>query len=214
MPSQFFNLIKLIMKKLLLFAAVAVFGLTNVIAQGEDTGNDTFTGGYEKGNWTVSGSLNYNTTSQGDAKESGFGIMPEVGYFFNNNWQAGLNLGYMSMTADDFSGNEIEDENTFMVGAFVRYYCMPEKRFSPFASLGVNYMSTDNGISDVTVNGFGVGVGVGADFFLNDDWALTTSIGAISYSSVKSDVDGAEASNSFGLDLDMKNVWFGVRRRF
>ena len=202
------------MKRILLFAVLAVFGLSTGFAQGEGDGsNDDFTGGYANGDWTVSGSLNYNSSSQGDAKESGFGIMPEVGYFFNDNWQAGVNLAYMSMTADDFSGSEIEDASTFGFGAFLRYYCQPTKRFSPFAHLGIDYSSTKDDATDFESNTFSIGAGVGADFFLNDDWALTTRVGAISYSS--EDIDGADDKrNNFGLDFDLKNVWFGVRRTF
>ncbi|WP_369992850.1 OmpW family outer membrane protein [Winogradskyella sp.] len=200
------------MRKFLFFAVLTVFSFSIVFAQeGED--NDKFTSGWSEGDITLSGSLNYSRTSQDDVKDSNFGIMPQVGYFFNENLQGGLSLGYMSSTAEA-GDSDIFDESTLMLGAFLRYYCMPESRFAPFASLGINYMSTDDALADVKFNGFNVGVGIGADFFLNDDWALTTSVGAISYTTEKADFDGAEARNTFALDLDFKNVWFGVIRRF
>ena len=195
-----------------MFTVLSVFSLSIAFAQNGE-GNDSFTSGWAEGDIAISGSLNYTSSSQDDVKDSSFGIMPQVGYFFSDNLQAGLSLGYMSDTAEA-NDTDIFDESTFMAGAFLKYYCMPEKRFSPFASLGINYMSTDDALNDVKFNGFGIGVGIGANFFLNDDWALTTSVGAISYSSEKADFDGAEARNTFGLDLDLKNVWFGVEKRF
>lgn len=200
------------MRNLLMFTVLSVFSFSIIFAQtGED--NDSFTTGWAEGDIALSGSLNYSTTSQDDVKDSSFGVMPQIGYFFNENLQGGLSLGYMSNTAE---ANDIDifDESTIMAGAFLKYFCMPEKRFSPYASLGINYMSTDDGLNDVKFNGFGIGVGLGANFFLNDDWALTTSVGALSYTSEKADFDGAEARNTFGLDLDFKNIWFGVVRRF
>lgn len=211
------------MKKLLLFTAIAVFGFTNVNAQTDADGNngnsnDAFTGGYNQGDWTVTGSLNYNSTTQDENKENGFGLMAEAGYFFTENWQAGLNLGYMSFKEEQ-NGTDTDDNNSLMAGGFLKYYCSPQNRFSPHAGLminynSINYNSTEEGIDDYKESGFGASVGVGADFFLNDDWALTTYVGALSYSSQKGDWDGAEAVNSFGLNLDFKNIWFGVKRRF
>ena len=203
------------MKKLLLFSAIAVFGLSNVNAQDPVTdGSNDQTGGYEKGDVTISGSLNYSTTSQGDADESSFGIMPSVGYFVSQNIQVGLRLGYMS-EKEEFDGDDVADMSSFMVGAFARYYCMPENRFSPFAQFGVDYMSSEVGVTDaVKTDGFDVGLGLGADFHLNDKWVLTTAIGGISYSTSEADVDGADARNTFDIGLDLKNIWFGARYRF
>ena len=203
------------MKKNLLFAAIAVLGLTMGFAQDEnDSGNnDAFTQGYGEGDWTIMGVANYSTTSQADDKESTFAFMPQVGYNVSDHIQLGLNFGFMSSTQES-NNMDVLDESTFMVGAYARYYCMPERRFAPFAQFGVNYMSIDDKLGDLKINGVSAGLGIGADYFLDDDWALTTSVGAISYTTEKADVSGAEAENTFGIDLDFKNVWFGVVRRF
>ncbi|MFT4806242.1 MAG: hypothetical protein ACI9YE_003474, partial [Psychroserpens sp.] len=55
------------MKKLLFMTAIAVFGLSNVNAQDENT-----IGGFEKGDVYVSGSVGFSNTKVADFKSNNF----------------------------------------------------------------------------------------------------------------------------------------------
>lgn len=206
------------MKKLFLFAALALFGFLNVNAQGEgnDSGdNDEFTAGLAKGDWTLSASLNYYSSKQDEDKTSNFGFMPCVGYQVTDHINVGVSFGFMSDKAEN-DGVDYRDQSDFMVGASAAYFCRPTKRFSPFAGIGFNYLNMNDKLDDDfgKSNGIEVAANFGALFWLNDDWALNTSVAGISYSNTKGDFDGAEATSEFALDLNLKNVWFGVTRRF
>ncbi|OUR91063.1 hypothetical protein A9Q87_11340 [Flavobacteriales bacterium 34_180_T64] len=205
------------MKKIILFVAIAMFGFTSVNAQDIPAviGADDFTQGWQKGDWLLSGSINYSSSTQDEDKDNSFAIMPRVANFVTPNLAIGAEFGYMSSTMEfGGSSNSTQEQNTFMAGPFAYYYCMPEKRFSPYTGLHVNYESTDFKSSDFKESGFSAELSIGGNYFLNDDWSMNLSVGALRYSSVKADFDDAEARNDFGIGVDLKNVWFGVNRRF
>lgn len=204
------------MKKLLLFAVVAVFGFSNVNAQGgEDTSNDTFTGGFNKGDIYLSGALGFSSTSQDEVKSSSFMIMPSVGFLVTDNISVGLQLGYMSGKAENGVA-DTRDDSSFSVMAYGSYFFTPQNRFSPFAGIGAGYSSTTYNLDadDYSSNGIRAGVFGGANFWLSDCFAIFTQLGVLSYSTDKADFDGAEARNTFALNLDLKEVSFGAKYRF
>ncbi|MEY8847753.1 outer membrane beta-barrel protein [Psychroserpens sp. XS_ASV72] len=204
------------MKKLLLFAAVAVFGLTSVVAQdGDDgNGNDKFTGGYEQGDIILSGAVGFSSTSQDDNSSSAFTIMPSVLYMFNPNWSVGASVGYMSNKAESGDVDTI-DNNTISLLGHATYYFNPEHRFVPWVGAGAGYETTSYNLEsdDYKVNGFTVGAFAGATFWMSDCFAIFAQMGILSYSSLKPDFDGAESINSFGLNVDFKELSIGAKFR-
>jgi len=195
------------MKKLLLMAAVAVFGLSNVNAQ-----DDTTTGGFAEGDLFVSGSLGYNSTKMGDFKTNTFEFSPSVGYFITENIALELNLlvGTSTDEDDDKSSN-------FGAGLGATYFFTPASQFSFTVGAGVAYSTfkfEPDGGDEFKSNAFGVVVAPGVNYFISDDFALRASIGALSYTSDKADVDGAEAENTFGLNLDLSDINFGIIYKF
>ncbi len=195
------------MKKLL-FIAIAVLGLTAVNAQEE-----TKTGGFEKGDVFISGTVGFTTTSAGDISSDTFVIAPSAGYFVNENFAVGLSATYSeaSVAFDLAEDNAEVDAKTFGGGVFGRYYFTPANQFSFFGNLGVAYASTDFVGTDL--NTFSVGLAPGINYFLSDCIAIEASVGVLGYSSAKFDVDGAEAVNTFSLSLT-SNVAFGVTYKF
>ena len=126
----------------------------------------------------------------------------------------GGKLGYGSSKAENALGVDTTDETTLTVGAFGRYYATPSSQFSVFGNLGFDYMSTDDKLSDVKVNGYEIALSPGVSYFLNSNFAMEASFGKLGYSSVKADVTGAEATNSFGLNLDLRSITFGLVYKF
>lgn len=204
------------MKKLLFAAAIAVLGFTNVNAQ-----NDNTTGGFAKGDVYASGTLGYNSTKVADISVNNFTFSPSAGYFINDNiaLEATLIVGSSDATID-FDGDSVSVENsTFGGGLGATYFFTPAKQFSFIVGAGVSYTSTNaefdiDGADELKTNTFGIAVAPGVNYFVSDCFALRASVGAISYASSKLDVDGAESVNSFGINLNLSNINFGLTYKF
>ena len=125
------------MKKLFLFATLALFAL-NVNAQEESATTSTDgTGGFAKGDVYLSGSVGINSTKQDDLKSNNFVFMPSVGYFLSEN--IALELGLSIGSAE----NEAEDKtNTFGADLGARYFFTPASQFSFTVGAGFGYAST------------------------------------------------------------------------
>ena len=188
-------------------AAVAVFGFTSVNAQEETT-----TGGFANGDIYVSGSVGFNSAKQADAKSNSFNFSPSVGYFINDNIALELNL--LIGTAE-----AANDDKTTNIGAGLgaRYFFTPSNQFSFTLGAGVSYTNSKfepNGGAEAKFNTFAIAVTPGVNYFVSDCIALRASVGALSYSSAKADVDGAEALNNFGLNLNLSDINFGITYKF
>ena len=103
------------MKKLFFVAAFAVFSLTSVNAQEDNT-----KGGFAQGDLFVSGTASYSSEKFMDDKAEVFAFVPKIGYFVDDNIAVGLQLGYGFTKAESGSTN-IGDVSAFSAGAFARY---------------------------------------------------------------------------------------------
>ncbi|MEW4922716.1 outer membrane beta-barrel protein [Algibacter sp. 2305UL17-15] len=217
------------MKKLFLCTAIAVFGLSKVNAQfdanldsttlttdetvlEENDATDNFTG-ISQGDWLLTASLRYSSDKFGDDKSNGFTVMPQATHMFTDNVGAGAGITYMS-SKSEFNGNTSSETTTFGAGIHGYYFCNPQNRFTTYTGLNIGILSEKDKVNDVKENGFEAGLSVGALFNLNECWALKTHIGALNYSTLKEDTSGAESRNEFGLDFDLKNIWFGAVYKF
>lgn len=199
------------MKKIILSAAALfAFGFANAQDATNAGGK-----GFANGDIFISGAVGINSESTGDIKENAFTIAPSVGFFVSDNIAVGGRIGYTSLKSEEPGVDDIT-ESELAIGAFGRYYATPASDFSLFAELGVEYASAkvEQGPAELTVNGFGVALAPGISYFVGSNWAIEASIAALSYSSVKPDVDGAEATNNFGLNVDFSNIRFGVVYKF
>ncbi|SDI50148.1 OmpW family outer membrane protein [Winogradskyella thalassocola] len=194
------------MKKLLFTAAVAVLGFTSVSAQEEAT-----TTGFAKGDLFVSGSVGFNSSKTGDAKSNDLNFSPSVGYFISENIALEVNL--MVGTEE----NAAEDKLTSVgAGLGATYFFTPSSKFSFTVGAGVDYANSKfepNGGGEAKVDTFGFAVAPGVHYFISDKFALRASVGALSYESTK--VDGADdATNDFGLNIDLSDINFGIVYKF
>ena len=191
-------------------AAVAVFGFTNVNAQDENT-----TGGFANGDLYVSGTVGFNSASQGDAKANNLTFSPTVGYFISENIALEFNL-LVGTAKEEFAGAE-DKSTSFGGGLGATYFFTPSSQFSFTLGAGVSYVNSKfepAGGGELKNNTFAVAVAPGVNYFVSDCFALRASVGALSYASSKDDFDGAEAVNSFGLNLDLSDINFGVTYKF
>lgn len=195
------------MKKVILSAlAVMTFGFAS--AQ-EGNGN----GGFSKGSMFVSGAFSIESSKTGEAKTSGFEIEPKFGYFVTENIAIGGKLGYASSKAEA-AGVDTEDNTALTIGAFGRYYFTPASQFSLFGQAGLDYSSVENKLTDAKGNQIGINVGLGLSYFVSSDWAIEATWAGLGYTTNDNGGDGADKTNTFGLDADLRAISFGVVYKF
>lgn len=203
------------MKKIILSAvALVAFGFA---AQAQET-TTSGEGGFAQGDMFISGSVGFSNQKQGDDKTNTFEIAPRFAYFATSNIAVGAKVGY-STYKNEVAAGTTADRNAFTVGVFGRYYGTPASKFSLFGELGVDYSTVNNkaiapATEDVKTNGFGVGFRPGISYFVSSNFAIEATFGALSYNSTKVDVDGAEAENTFNLNLNLTNIGFGLVYKF
>ncbi|MBA5246003.1 porin family protein [Marnyiella aurantia] len=204
------------MKKVLLVGAVALFGAVN--AQVE-----TPVEGFVKGDTFITGAIGYTSAKQNNFEESTFTVAPSVGHFVSPNIAVGARVGYTNGTMEDTFATVVvsEEVDAITAGVFGRYYTTPASRFSLFGELNVNYANAkytdNNGITAATetkYNGFNFGIAPGVNYFINKNFALEAAVGVLSYSTMKEDVAGAEAVDTFNFGLNFTDVTLGLVYKF
>ena len=197
------------MRNFFLVTALAVFGLANVTAQIEAP-----TYGFDQGDIFLEGNIQYNATNNRntEVETSNFNISPKAGYFLNSDFAFGVEASYGQNKETE---EDIETTNSNLsAGIFGRYYFLDlGKRFKTFTELGVNYLHTKTEIDgvedDLKANGFGAGLGLGINYFVNDNIAITFGLSdLISYQSVKADIDGAKAVSQTNADINIIDNFF------
>jgi outer membrane protein W len=149
----------------------------------------------------------------GDSKDNQFNIMPQAGFLVTDHIAVGAQFGYMSSKSETNS-NTTSETNTFMAGAYGKWICSPDTQFTPYLGVGFNYVNEKEKVSDITYDGFEVGAGAGLIYGLNEHFYLGANYALLSYSTLKSDVDGADARNTFNFGLDWKQLSFSLGYRF
>ncbi|OZV69915.1 OmpW family outer membrane protein [Winogradskyella aurantia] len=195
--------------KNLFLTICAVFALATINAQEEAAA------GFSKGDVFVSGTVGFTSSSQDDSKQNNLNFSPSVGYFITENIAAefGLIVGSNKIEQGEFE-RTISD---FGAALGANYFFTPSNRFSFVIGAGLSYVNTtdkEDGFEDVKINTFAIAVAPGINYFVSSNFALRASIGALSYSSSKADFDGAEALNTFGLNLNLSDINFGVTYKF
>lgn len=198
------------MKKIILtVAAVFAFGFAN--AQ-EATSSE---GGFAQGDLFVSGSVGFGSSKTGDEKMSGVVFAPAIGYFISENIALGARLGVTS-TKEEEPGQEDFKTSGFEVEAFGRYYFTPASKFSVFGELavGVGSSKSEQGNNEFKSQIFGINAGVGVSYFLSNNWAIEAGWAGLGYNTDDNGGDGAEKTNSFGLNVDLSSINFGLIYKF
>ncbi|WP_422091405.1 outer membrane beta-barrel protein [Tenacibaculum ovolyticum] len=149
--------------------------------------------------------LCYSNVSTDDVDTSGYTLSPSLGYFVSD--KIALELGLVIGSSDNTT------TKTNSLGA--NYFFTPSKDFSFILGAGLGYSSTASellGVDQPDVNTFTIAVAPGINYFVSKSLALRATVGALSYSSSKLDVNGAKLTNTFGLNLS--NVNFGLTYKF
>ena len=199
------------MKKIILSAiAILTIGLANAQSKGTSEG-------FSKGNIFVTGgfSLNNRTDNATDVKTNSFAIAPQVNYFVTENISVGAKVGYGSSVTKNATV-DLSDQSVLTFGVQGRYYFTPASKFSLFTGLGFDYDSITNNLSNpkTKVNGFELGLGLGLNYFVSENWGIEATFAGLSYGTSKSDATGAKSTDTFSLGANLSAVTFGVNYKF
>jgi hypothetical protein len=187
------------MKKAIIIAALAFVSFANA----------------QKGSVLVAGNIGFKSENTGDEKANYFEFAPKVGYQFSDNMTVGLET---AVTTEKFVNKDTQ--NTFKLGAFLRYSQPLAGVFSIFGDFGVGMKSSkykDHLVSGATLetkaDGFYIGVvpAIGVD--LKKGFCLNFSIGGLGYDSMKPDYNGADATNTFAFTFG-KQASVGISKNF
>ena len=200
------------MKKIILtVAAVFAFGFANAQDKTESTGE-----GFAKGNVFLTGAIGFGSEKTGDVKSSSFTFAPAAGFFVTSNIAIGARLGFTSMTDENPPANDVKT-TTFDAEVFGRYYFTPASKFSMFGELnvGLGTNKIDNGgPTDYDTQTVHANLGAGMSYFLSNHWAIEAGWAGLGFETDDNGGNGAEKTNSFGLNVDLRSIDFGVLYKF
>ncbi len=175
------------MKKLIVMAAVALFGTQVAKAQ------------ISKGDILLGGNVNVNTHSQKtkDADDklttTSFGVSPKVGYALNNNWVVGVFAGTNFGFAKDANNNKTKSLS-IAPGIFVRNYQMlGQSKFAFFAEGNASYgfgNTKYNGDKLNSFNSFNVNVAPGIAYFVTKRFMIEGQFGGLGYNWKQTKAEG------------------------
>jgi len=195
------------MKKIILTVA-AVFALT--FANAQDAKESTGGPGFAKGDLYLTGTAGFSSEKTGDEKTDGFTLSPGLGYFVTENIALEGQINFDSAKFDDGTG-EVKS-NGFGLAAGARYFWTPASQFSVSLGANVSYMSTkiESGGSETTEKEIGLNIPLGLNYFVSNNFAITSQWGGFGYSSNDNGGDGAEKTTGFNLGLDLSSISFGL----
>lgn len=162
----------------------------------------------------VGGGIGFQTSKQGDDKNTLITVMPEFGYNLDESWAVGITLGYghSKDTAKKGSVESSVKTDVFQISPYARYTFAKFDKVNLFIDGGVDYVHTK--IGDAKNNAFGVGLKPGVAVNLTEKLSFVAHVGFLGYTYAKDDFDGAEAENTFGFDLDGNDLKFGIYYNF
>src|SRR5690606_15571173 len=118
-----------------------------------------------------------------------------------------LDLGYMS-NKEEIADTETDKNSELMLGAFGRYYFLDlGARFKTYAELGLGYTSGKVGVAEFEYSGFGIGAGLGINYFVTQNIAINFALtDVLSYSTAK--FDEGESVSEFNGNINVFNNFF------
>lgn len=196
------------MKKLF-FTLAIVLGAVTVSAQ-------------NSGNMWLGGSVGFShqKDKEGDfsAKTTSFNVLPEFGYFFQDNLAIAVRVGYehSKVTTPEWNGTDYEDvstkTNAFVINPFLRYTFLKGSIGCLFVDGGVHAKFGKQWEENMTE--FGVGITPGAVVNIGNGFALTAAFGKFGYSHKQVKTDPKYKSDKFDFGFKMDQVSVGMSYNF
>lgn len=196
------------MKKLF-FTLIAGLGLVTV-SNAQTT---------DKGTFMLGGNVSYQYSKVDGVKgeKQGYAILPQAGYFIQDNFALGLGLGYAGSTDKNDAGSKIVS-GEFSVAPFARLY-KGDGALKFFGQLSVPMGWGTNkvgGSKTGTTERYGVAVSPGIAYFPTSKIGIELAVRGLYYehNSVKPKTGGKIGTNEFGLNANSFAPTIGVNFYF
>ena len=142
------------------------------------------------------------TSYDGGDDVTTFKFVPEVGYTFDDEWAAGVAFGWEGAS---------KGVKTVSVNPYARFTFFKSNVVSVFLDGGLGYAHTYGNGNDL--DEFSVGLKPGVAVSLNNHLSFVTHIGFLGYENAKNNNTDVKV-DSWGLDLDGRNITFGLYYSF
>lgn len=155
----------------------------------------------------IGGSAGISSNKVGDADSKvAYKFIPEIGYQFNNKWEAGLSVRVEKGDVCDLK--QVGEATTFVIAPYARYTAIETKIVNLFLEGSVGYGSVSKGGG----NYYEAGIKPGLAVKLTDHVNLISKVGFLGYRGY-SPKEG-KSSSTFGLDVDASKISFGAIYKF
>ena len=141
--------------------------------------------------------ISSNKIGDGDSKTA-YKLIPEIGYQFNNKWDAGIEVGIQKGEVCKISP----------IAPYVRYAAVESKVVDLFFEGTIGYGSVSKGGGDF----YEVGIKPGLAVKLTKHVEFISKIGFLGYRGYSP--EHGESSSTFGVDVDASNISFGAIYKF
>lgn len=213
---------------------ITIFALVISNAQEE-----TKTFGFTKGNKIIEGNLSFNSSKNENTFNNGqsinvdnsnFSFSPKFGYFIQDKLAVGGYLNFGTSRNQNFNNSTLlvdDSKNQFTGGGlFARYYFLDlGKRFKTFTEVGIGFGTSKNELNNKEIsssNSFGLGVGLGINYFVTEKIAITFGLNDIlSFNRSKTKFENGQetvSSNISGNLNTIQNIFnatsFGLMYKF
>jgi len=149
-----------------------------------------------KGQWLVGGTAGFNSNKQGSYKSTTVTISPDAGYFFIDQFAAGLRIGFSSTSVKDGGSSTF-----FAAAPFARYYFLPTgQNVNVFADAEYGFGSgKSTGSSSESLNEYTISAGPAV--FLSPNTALEFALYYNSMGGKYYENGAGDRDNNFGLRI-------------
>ena len=201
------------MKKLLLLAGIALFGL-NANAQEENKGLE--------GTWWAAGQVAFGSTETGNVKTTSSTILPIVGYFVAPTTTVGVGVGYLGSKSEAGSLTTSET-SAIVIKPLARKYWNVSGNLYLFGQAALPLIFGNDKVGDVKTTDIALEFAPGFDYIINSWMTVETSftIFSVGYSATNPDVGDDTKSFNFNAnpmnsvsDRQMGNLQIGVKFLF
>lgn len=188
------------------------------------------TSGTDNKMW-LGGSVGFGTDNTKDGQSSSnWNFGPSFGYFLNEKMAIGLGFNIAGSTNEqNDTDEEVRKSMGWEVAPFFRYYFAGAGNFKFFGDALIGFGGGSNTYEDNTPTSneskystFGVGVRPGIQYWFNNNWSMTSTIGLLGYRSTTNNkdevnADGSSAevvSTSFDLNANFSTINFSLLFHF
>ena len=166
------------MKKILLVAAIALFGLTANAQEKENKGLE--------GTWWATSQFGYTQTKTGPVKGTNLMVLPIVGYFVSPSVTVGAGVGMINIKSENVTGTA-QKTDLIVIQPLVRKYWNVAGNFYFFGQLATPIITGIEKQADTKISQFGLAASGGFDYFVTKNFSVEFSYNLANFSTTTID---------------------------